>query len=185
MIDQLDFLTKQTSYQDKKTNRIPAGFPRTPFPALEPAYAITELHYQTGEGPQFIDITTAVTDFVAQNQIEVGTALVYSRHTTAAVKINENEPLLLEDLRDRLTTLFNPNEYYRHNDFDIRTHNMTPDEHPNGHSHCQHLLLSTSETIPIINGKLALGRWQSIFLIELDSCRPRQVIVMLNGYKRS
>lgn len=147
-------------------------------------YTTTSLHIHTEYAPQFIDITEQVMDFVAHSQIEIGTVTVFSRHTTAAIKINENEPLLVEDLKERLGKLFPVDSYYRHNDFDIRTHNMTPDESPNGHSHCQHLLLSTSETIPILRGEMALGRWQSIFLIELDHARPREVILFASGQPR-
>jgi secondary thiamine-phosphate synthase enzyme len=111
----------------------------------------------------------------------MGTATVFSRHTTAAVKINENEPLLLTDMCQRLSRIFPAEEYYRHNDWNIRTHNITPDEAPNGHSHCQHLLLATSETIPVMEGQLGLGRWQSIFLIELDRPLKRTVTVVVSG----
>ena len=52
---------------------------------------------------------------------------------------------------------------------------------PNGHAHCQHLLLGTSENIPIIDGQLQFGRWQRIFLIELDMPRPREVLVQVIG----
>ena len=70
---------------------------------------------------------------------------------------------------------------YLHNDFTIRTVNMTEDECPNGHAHCQQLLLSTSETIPILNGEVQIGQWQSLFLIELDRPRPREVLFQISG----
>jgi len=71
---------------------------------------------------------------------------------------------------------------YRHNDFTIRTVNMTEDECPNGHSHCQHLLLSASESIPICDGAMLLGRWQRVFLIELDRPRLREVVIQVHGW---
>jgi secondary thiamine-phosphate synthase enzyme len=110
-----------------------------------------------------------------------GFAVVYSRHTTAAIKINENEPLLLEDMEKFLERISPRNGSYRHNDFTIRTVNMNEDECPNGHAHCQHLLLGTSETIPIVEGMMQFGRWQSIFMIELDHPRPREVVVQVMG----
>jgi secondary thiamine-phosphate synthase enzyme len=58
---------------------------------------------------------------------------------------------------------------------------MNPDECANGHSHCQHVLLGSSETIPIMDGRLVIGTWQSVFLIELDHPRPRQVLVTVMG----
>ena len=72
---------------------------------------------------------------------------------------------------------------YQHNDFSVRTVNMNEDECPNGHSHCRQITLGTSETIPLIDGKLALGKWQSIFMIELDqeAPQPRQIIIQIVG----
>ena len=58
---------------------------------------------------------------------------------------------------------------------------MNDDECPNGHAHCQHLALATSESIPIVDGALTIGRWQSVFLVELDMPRPRDVIVQVMG----
>ena len=66
-------------------------------------------------------------------------------------------------------------DHYNHNDFDVRTVHMHEDECPNGHSHCQHLLLGSSESIPLINGDIALGEWQRLFMVELDSQKAAQV----------
>ena len=73
------------------------------------------------------------------------------------------------------------NGNYRHNDFSVRTVNMTEDECPNGHAHCQHLLLSTSESVPIIGGEPQLGQYQRIFFVELDRPRSREVLVQVLG----
>ena len=102
-------------------------------------------------------------------------------HTTAAIKINENEPLLIEDMEKFLDRLSPKDAEYGHNDFSKRTVNMTEDECPNGHSHCQHLILSTSETLPILLGEPQLGQWQRIFLVELDRPRPREVVIQILG----
>ena len=71
--------------------------------------------------------------------------------------------------------------YYRHNDLTIRTVNLVEDEDLNGHAHCQHLLMGASESIPCADGEMLLGRWQRIFLIELDCPRQREVIVQAVG----
>lgn len=134
------------------------------------------------EAPEFIDITADVVRAVEESGIREGMVLVFSRHTTAAVKINENEPLLLRDMARFLEEAAPREGDYRHNDFVIRTANMTEDECPNGHAHCQHLLLSASETIPVSAGKPLLGQWQSIFLIELDRPRTREVVVQIQGW---
>jgi secondary thiamine-phosphate synthase enzyme len=60
---------------------------------------------------------------------------------------------------------------------------MDDDECPNGHAHCQHLFLPTSETIPILDGKLTLGQWQRIFLVELDRPKRRCVLVNVLGVR--
>jgi len=132
--------------------------------------------------PEFIDITDEVLAAVEASEVREGSVTVFSRHTTAAVKINENEPLLLEDMARFLERAAPREADYRHNDFVIRTVNMTEDECPNGHSHCQHLLLSASETIPICEGVALLGRWQRVFLIELDRPRLRQVVIQVSGW---
>lgn len=130
---------------------------------------------------QFIDLTDEVRALVAQLGVANGMVNVRTRHTTTAVIINEHEPLLLEDLKELLTRLAPPEAYYRHNDFAIRTANMTPDESPNGHAHYQSLLLSSAATVNIIDGALQLGRWQRIFFIELDHARPRAVSLTVMG----
>jgi len=139
------------------------------------------LRVDTEKAPQFIDITDWVSQCVAQSKVRNGFAVVYSKHTTAAIKINENEPLLLEDMSRFLERLSPREGCYAHNDFSIRTVNMTPDEAPNGHAHLQHLLLGTSETVPVIDGLMQFGRYQSIFFIELDHPRPREVMVQVVG----
>ena len=133
--------------------------------------------------PEFIDITDQVVDAVSRSGISNGTVLVFSKHTTVAVTIQENEPLLLVDMAKMLERLSPENADYRHNDFAVRTVHMHEDECPNGHSHCRHLTLGTSETIPVIDGELALGTWQRIFMVELDeeSENPREIIVQILG----
>ena len=139
------------------------------------------LEFETTTAPEFIDVTDDVVSVVDAAGVQFGQVTVFSQHTTAAIKINENEPLLLRDM-GRLLRQFAPQEsYYEHNDFTRRTVNMNEDECANGHSHCQHLFLSASETIPIVDGRISLGRWQRIFLIELDHPRPRRILVNVVG----
>lgn len=136
----------------------------------------------TTRAPQFIDVTEEVQRLVAESGVREGTATVFCRHTTAAIRINENESLLLSDMEEFLKRVAPRELYYRHNDFSIRTENMTEDECPNAHAHCQHLLLGASETIPIVDGNLTLGRWQRILLVELDRPREREVLVHVQGW---
>lgn len=139
------------------------------------------LKIQTTKAPEFIDITDEVIKFVEEMEINSGALVIYSRHTTAAIRINENETLLKKDMTEFLNQVAPEEDYYRHNDFSIRTENMTEDEVPNGHAHCQSLGLGASETIPVIDGELQLGNWQRVFLIELDHARRREVILQVLG----
>lgn len=65
---------------------------------------------------------------------------------------------------------------YRHDDFSVRTVNMTADEHRIGHPHCQHLFIGTSCHLPIIERSLELGQWQRIFLVELIVLAPDRLL---------
>ena len=140
-----------------------------------------ELELETTAAPGFHDITEEVCAVVADSGVSHGYVTVFSVHTTAAIRINENEPLLLRDMARTLRQIAPSNAYYEHNDFGRRTVNMNEDECANGHSHCQHLFLSSSETIPVLNGAPALGQYQSIFVIELDHPKVRQVLVTVVG----
>jgi secondary thiamine-phosphate synthase enzyme len=134
------------------------------------------------EAPRdFLDVTDRVAEVVARAEISEGSVGLFSKHTTAAVVINENEPLLLADLAAMLERLSGMGGTYGHNDFTIRTVNMHEDECANGHAHCQHLLLSSSQTIPLADGRMDLGEWQRIFFLELDRPRDRQLVVQVFG----
>jgi secondary thiamine-phosphate synthase enzyme len=108
------------------------------------------LKVKTEGAPWALDITDRVAEFVEEAGVALGLVVVFSRHTTAAVVINENEPLLMQDIGDFLERLAPRNGQYLHNDFSIRTVNMSQDECPNGHAHCQHWVLGTSEVIPVV-----------------------------------
>ena len=142
------------------------------------------LTFETSDAPQFIDITDEVAQIVGDSGVHFGQATVFSSHTTAAIRVNENEPLLLQDMARILQQLAPRNAEYEHNDFSRRTVNLEDEECANGHAHCQHLFLSTSETIPIIDGELTVGKWQRIFLVELDMPRQRRVLVNILGVSK-
>lgn len=142
---------------------------------------VETLHYQTDEAPQFVDITDDVADAVNRSGVVNGIVVIFSRHTTAAIKINESEPELIKDMSRFLCEIAPLDREYRHNDFAVRTVNMEEDECPNAHSHCQHLMLSAGENVPIVNGRMHLGRWQRVFLVELDRPKARQVTVQTVG----
>jgi secondary thiamine-phosphate synthase enzyme len=159
-----------------------------PLPAMDPATAFgcwsESIEVHTNTAPEFIDLTERVASVVARSGVGEGLAVVFSRHTTAAITINEHEPLLLEDMAQFLERLAPRAADYRHNDFTVRTINMTEDESPNGHAHCLQLVLGASQTVPIRDGRLVLGQWQRIFLVELDHARPREAVVQTLGIVR-
>ena len=153
-------------------------------PRERPTTAVNmrRLAFATTEPIQFVDITDDVAAAVRSTGVRNGIVTIVSRHTTMAVRIQEDEPLLLEDLLGFLRRLAPSNVHYQHNDFRVRTHHMHDDESPNGHSHCLQFLLGTSETVPVMDGELLLGQWQRIFLVELDGPRAkREVLIQTVG----
>ena len=140
-----------------------------------------ELLITTNTAPEFIDVTDDVRRIVAKSGAHLGQVTIFSTHTTCAIKINEHEPLLLGDMCRVLEQAAPKLAEYDHNDLSRRTGDMEEDECENGHAHCQHLFLGTSETVPILDGQMALGRWQRIFLVELDRARDRRVLVTIVG----
>lgn len=157
--------------------------------AVVPGVEALAIHYDrteilSGERTQFLDLTPWVARCLQRSGIDRGVALVRVLHTTAAVVINENEPLLLGDLKEMLERLA-PEGAYAHDDFRRRTVNVEPGERRNGHSHARALLLGDSKSIGIIEGGLDLGRWQSILLVELDGPRYRSISLTVTGFRRS
>jgi secondary thiamine-phosphate synthase enzyme len=147
------------------------------------------LQLNSKQAPEFIDITEWVCQCVSQAQVDNGFAVVYSKHTTAAVEIpitiTEKEPLLLADMEKFLKKISPRNDDYQHNNSQIGTVNMTPDESPNGHAQLQHLSLGSSETIPVIDGGMQFSQYQNVFLFgldrELDRLRAQEVLVHIVG----
>ena len=142
---------------------------------------VTRIRIESDSAPEFHDITEHVRWALADSRVRDGLLCVFSVHTTASIVINEHEPLLIDDMKRFLRNIAPEDAYYAHNDFAVRTVNMTLDETANGHSHCAHLMLPSSETIPVIDGELALGTYQSVFLVELDP-RPRTREVLISVY---
>ena len=139
------------------------------------------LEFQTKGEFDFIDFTEQVKSFVEESQIKNGLINIQTLHTTAALVLNENEPLLLEDFKAHLEKISPKDLNYNHNDFSRRTVNVCEEKCANGHSHCQALHLPSSLTLNVIVGKLQLGQWQRIFLVELDKSKPRKVQLQIMG----
>ena len=150
---------------------------------LAPASACrhTRLQIDTDRPTQFVDITDEIEAFVAASGVTHGIVNIQSLHTTTAIVLNEHEPLLLSDFSTLLARTVPRAFFYRHDDFGSRTVNLQPGERANGHSHCRALLLGASAAINVADGTLQRGRWQRIFLVELDGPQTREVSVLLLG----
>jgi secondary thiamine-phosphate synthase enzyme len=151
--------------------------------AVVPARGFGHAHIRiaTNYPTQFIDLTDRLEALVAQSGIRFGFVNVQSLHTTAAIVVNENEPLLLSDFADALERSAPARAVYRHDDVAVRTVNLTADERVNGHAHCRALILGLSACINVIYGRLHLGAWQRVFLVELDGPRDREISVLILG----
>ena len=141
----------------------------------------TTIDVVTVEDIEFVDITERIRELVRSSRIRCGFVSIQTRHTTTGIVINENEPLLISDMKCLLDRLIPVSAGYKHDDFSIRTVNLTPGERSNGHSHCRSLFLPSSENINVDKGELQLGRWQRIFLVELDGPRERLISVTVLG----
>ncbi len=141
----------------------------------------TTIRIDTRYPTQFIDLTDEVEALVAESGIHTGLVNIQSLHTTTAIIVNEHEPLLLADVAALLERVAPQDASYRHDNVGLRSVNCVLGERPNGHSHCRALLLGPSVGLNVANGRLQLGRWQRVFLAELDGPRTRDVSVMLVG----
>lgn len=136
---------------------------------------------QTKEELEFIDITKEVKDFVGTSPIKNGLVNLQTFHTTCALLLNENEPLLLEDIKKNLRNTAPKNIVYNHDNFEIRTVNMCNDECANGHAHCKAIYLPSNLTLNLVESRLQLGQWQAIFMVELDRPRKRAIQIQVIG----
>jgi secondary thiamine-phosphate synthase enzyme len=138
------------------------------------------LAFATTHATQFVDITDRIREEVRSAGLRNGRVHLQSLHTTLGLAVNENEPLLLHDFETLLERLAPAGAGYEHDDFE-RRFEIRLDEPVNGHAHCRQLLLSAFATLMVEEGDLLLGRWQSVFAVELDGPRDRQLAMQLDG----
>lgn len=137
------------------------------------------IEVETDTGIGIYNITPQIEKILDTTGIKNGQVMVFSRHTTTALAINEYEQRLIEDTKIHFRKLAPESERYLHNDLHLR--DVPPEEPMNAHSHLIAMMLSTSEVIPVVGGKLALGTWQSILFFDLDGPRKRSVLVQISG----
>jgi octaprenyl-diphosphate synthase len=138
------------------------------------------VEFATSRPTEFVDLTDRIRDEVVRTGLRNGRVHLQSLHTTVGLAVNENEPLLLHDFEGMLERLAPVGAGYQHDDFE-RRFEIAVDEPVNGHAHCRQLLLSAFLTLLVEEGQLLLGRWQSVFAVELDGPRHRQLAVQLEG----
>jgi secondary thiamine-phosphate synthase enzyme len=123
------------------------------------------LTIRSGKRSDAIEITDRVQQVVHDSGVEIGLCQVYVPHTTAGVFINENaDPNALTDMLNTLEALVPWENGYRHAE-------------GNAAAHIKASLIGTSQTVPVQNRRLALGRWQGIFFADFDGPRERHVQV--------
>ena len=124
----------------------------------------------TSQRMEIQDITPEVDAVLKNSGVKDGLLNIYSRHSTSAVVINENETGLVNDFQLALQKLVPEGAGYQHDRIDN-----------NADSHIRGFLLGGSQTIPFENGRMMLGTWQSIFFVELDGPRQRKLTVTVMG----
>jgi len=125
-----------------------------------------EIGFRSRQRYEVIDVTAEVAKIVAEAGVDEALCSVYVPHATAAIVINENDdPNLCGDLLDALDKLV-PEGVWQHDRIDR-----------NGAAHIKAAILGPSETVPVREGRLLLGTWQAIMLVDLDGPRQRRVIV--------
>lgn len=127
---------------------------------------MTTLTIRTSRKTEVVDVTSQVERVVRDSGVADGLCHVYVPHATAAIVINESaDPHVGDDLLDALDRLL-PQGVWRHDRID-----------DNGAAHLKAAILGPGETIPVQRGRLALGRWQAVMLVDLDGPRERAVHV--------
>lgn len=116
----------------------------------------------------FVDLTDKVRDIVEKSGVKNGLAHVFAPHATGILILTEYEPSLMADLKDALERLIPRRASYRHPS--------------NAHSHLRSVFLCPDRTLPVIDGRVVLGTWQSLVFVETDVYpRQRTVVVQVVG----
>ncbi len=144
------------------------------------SYFVKKITVESTTQVEFIDITHYIEEALEESGFKNGSVLVFSPHTTMSIAINHKESMLLQDFMRMLYRLVPVDDQYSHDLFELRR-DVDADGRSNGHSHCKALLLGTSKTIPFSKSTLLLSELQSVFAVEFDGARSRELIIQLNG----
>jgi len=122
------------------------------------------LRLETPGNGDIVDITPGVESVLATSGVDRGVLIAFATGSTVAITTMEYEPGGVHDLQALLDRLVPAGEQYEHN---RRNHDT------NAHAHLRAAVIGPSETIPVVDGQLALGTWQQVVLIDFDD-RPRR-----------
>jgi len=136
----------------------------------------TTMKVDTRERVELHNLTDEVREFVRSSGVTAGQIVVSSMHTTSAIFINEWQEALLFDIRAHFESLVSRDGYYRHNDPE-----WSDCDRNNADSHLRTLVLGASVTLPVADGQVVLGEWQSVIMGELDGPRERLVRLQVMG----
>ncbi len=164
------------SKQESRTLRV-AARTRT---ATVVQLALDSILYRTRERLELINITRDLNDLVRRHGMKAGLVIVQTLHTTTSVFINEFQQALLDDMKTFLERIVGRLEYWRHND-----PRVSECDRKNADAHLRAMMLGHTLSLPVRNGALALGGWQSVILAELDGPRERTVQVQLLGMQEA
>lgn len=141
-----------------------------------------EFETKTGGRLDALDVTPEVQEAVRSSGVTRGSVLVFSPHTTCCVLVANGDKTMIGAL-DRAMKVLEPEDgYYEHDDFEIRTENLTDDEPINAPAHLVHVFAGkASETIPVSEGGIALGEHQRVYFVELCSSRLRRYCIQVIG----
>ena len=155
----------------------PKSFSRTSLSSVSASSIMSSMLTVQTSGAGFTDLTAEVARFVREVNAREGAVTLFIRHTSASLTIQENaDPSVLVDLTTALNRLAPENAGWRHD-------TEGPDDMP---AHIKTMLTATSLHIPVLQGGLALGTWQAIYLVE-HRARPhrREVLLQFIGSKRA
>ena len=139
-----------------------------------------KIQLETKKQFEIIDITEKVRAVVGESLIQNGIVVITCPHTTASIRLNHSEPLLMQDIMKMLYRLVPIDISYSHDLFEVRQ-NIAPNERSNGHAHIKAFILGSSESLIVENSQLLLGTKQSVFFIELDGGRVRECNIKVLG----
>ena len=123
-------------------------------------------------------ITERIQSLVDTSQQLEGVVCAFSQHSTVAMIVNEMEERLMLDLGKWLEEMAPIAQGYKHDDLHLRE-NIPEDEPKNAHSHLRALLLGNHISVPFKDGKLQLGKYQDIIMVELDGPRDRNIVISI------